>query len=473
MNFSKFLASLLFLFAVSCGSPESGRMSGDSASLAPGTQIESLPADQKKDSPRFVAGNLLIKNVRIFNGRTQTVTMGNVLVIGRMIARISTSPIEVPDSVKVEVIEGSGRFLMPGLIDNHVHLAINTAPQDVLITLNEAQLDSLTRIEGEKMLLRGFTSVRDMGGPIFTIKKEIDKGLLAGPRLFPSGAMVSQTSGHGDTRMPHEKSKHYGGEVSKGELMGINFIADGVPEVLNAVRENLRSGATQIKVHAGGGAATLYDPLDVTQYTFDELKAAVDAAEDWGTYVTVHAYTSRAVKRAIDAGVKCIEHGQLLDEATLELMAKKGIFLSLQSLDPAPPTALESIRVKKKKVNDGTDFAFKTAKKKGIRLLWGTDYLFDPRTGPKQSTDILKLSQWFSNYEILKLLTYDNAQVFALSGERNPYLAGKLGEISEGAYADMILVDGDPMSEIKLLAEPEKNFVLIVKDGVVFKNKLK
>jgi len=416
------------------------------------------------------ATNTLITNVRIFNGRDNKVFTGNVLVVNNLISRISTGPIKTDKGVNTLVMDGKGKFLMPGLIDNHTHLAINTATQEVLLTLSEAGLDSLSRIEGGKMLLRGFTTIRDLGGPVFTVKKEFDKGLYPGPRIYPSGAMVSQTSGHGDTRQPYEKSKHYGGEVSRGELMGMNFIADGVPEVLNAVRENLRSGATQIKLMAGGGAATLYDPLDVTQYSFDEIKAAVDAAEDWGTYVCVHAYTARAVRRSLDAGVKVIEHGQLLDDPTMKYLAQKGAFLSLQSLDPAPATAPENVKVKKQKVVDGTDFAYRTARKYKVKLLWGTDYLFDPRTGPKQSTDILKLEKWFTPYEILKQVTYDNAQVFQLSGERNPYQAGKLGLIEEGAYADMILVDGDPMKDIKLVGDPGKNFLMIMKDGVIYKN---
>jgi imidazolonepropionase-like amidohydrolase len=415
---------------------------------------------------------VLFSNVRIFNAREGKVTSGNVLVVGNLIKTVSAAPIPTDRSARTRIVEGNGRFLMPGLIDNHTHLSINTASQEVLLTLSAAGIDSLTREEGKKMLLRGFTTIRDLGGPVFTVKKEFDKNIFPGPRIYPSGAMVSQTSGHGDNRMPNEKSKHYGGEVSKGELMGMNFIADGVPEVLNAVRENLRSGATQIKVMAGGGAATLYDPLDVTQYTFEEIKAAVDAAADWGTYVCVHAYTPRAVRRSLDAGVKVIEHGQLLDDATMKYLAGKGAFLSLQSLDPAPPQAAEVVKIKKQKVVDGTDLAFRLAKKYKVKLLWGTDYLFDPKTGPKQSTDILKLQKWFTNAEVLRLLTYDNSQVFKLSGERNPYQAGRLGVIEEGAYADLILVDGDPVKDLQLMADPGKNFLLIMKDGVLYKDAL-
>lgn len=413
---------------------------------------------------------ILINNVQIFNGKDEKTSIGNVLITDNVITKISTAPIMTNKSGNTKIIDGKGKFLMPGLIDNHVHLAMNTAPQDTLLTLSVARLDSLQIIEGKKMLLRGFTTIRDLGGPVFTAKKEFDRGTFPGPRIFPSGAMISQTSGHGDARMPYEKSKHYGGEVSKAELMGVSYIADGVPEVLNAVRESLRSGATQIKVHAGGGAATLYDPLDVSQYTFEELKAAVDAAEDWGTYVCVHAYTSRAVRRSIDAGVKVIEHGQLLDDGTLKLMAEKGIFLSLQALDPAPPQASDVVKVKKQQVIDGTDLAFRTAKKYNIKVLWGTDYLFDPNSAAKQSTDILKLKKWFTPFETLKLITYDNAKVFELSGPRNPYQKGKLGEITEGAYADMILVDGNPLKNLDLVGDPGKNFVLIIKDGVVYKN---
>ena len=413
----------------------------------------------------------LINNVEIFNGKENKTIIGNVLVEKNLVTKISAKPIVTSQITNIKVIDGKGMFLMPGLIDNHVHLSINTLSQAELLNpaITSQILDSLTRIEGGKMLLRGFTTIRDLGGPVFIVKKDFDKGSFPGPRIYPSGAMISQTSGHGDSRLPNEKSRRWGGDVSRGELMGVGFIADGVPEVLTATRENLRSGATQIKVMAGGGAATAYDPLDVAQYTFEELKAAVDAAADWGTYVTVHAYTSKAVRRSIQAGVKCIEHGQLLDKPTMKLMAEKGIFLSLQALDEAPSTAPENVREKKHAVIAGTDNAFKWAKEMKVKLLWGTDYLFDPSTGPKQSTDILKLKQWISNFEILKLITFDNAKVFQLSGERNPYKSGKLGEISEGAYADMILINGNPLKDINVIANPAKNFVWVMKDGLIYK----
>ena len=249
-------------------------------------------------------------------------------------------------------------------------------------------------------------------------------------------------------------------------------IADGRDEVLTATRENLRFGATQIKVMAGGGAASEYDPLDVTQYTLDEMKAAVEAADDWGTYVTVHAYTAKAVRRAVEAGVKCIEHGQLLDEPTLQLLGEKGIWLSLQILDEAPESAPAPIRAKKHEVIVSTDNVFQWAKKHKVQLAWGTDLMFEPKQNANQNPNIVRLTKWFTPGEALKMVTHDNAQLLALSGPRNAY-PGKLGVVEEGALADLLLVDGDPLADIKLIADPEKNFLVIMKDGVIFKSTVK
>jgi imidazolonepropionase-like amidohydrolase len=371
------------------------------------------------------------------------------------------------------VVDGAGRTLMPGLIDNHVHVVMSASSQADLLNpkVEPKLLQERATAEAGRMLLRGFTSVRDLGGPMLVDRPAIDRGSLPGPRIYPSGAMISQTSGHGDSRLPHERSRRFFGEVSRGEDLGANFIADGRDEVLTATREDLRAGASQIKVMAGGGASSDYDPLDVTQYTLDEMKAAVEAASDWGTNVTVHAYTPKAVRRAVEAGVKCIEHGQLLDQATIKLLGEKGIWLSLQALDEAPPTAPEHVRQKKHTVVAGTDSAFRLAKQYGLKLAWGTDFLFMPAQNVKQNADILKLKKWMSPAEALKLVTHDNAQLLALSGPRNPY-PGKLGVVQPGALADLILVDGNPLEDLSLVADPQKRFLVIMKDGRLYKNKI-
>jgi len=411
----------------------------------------------------------LFRNVRVFDGSGGPLSPPtDVLVRGNVIAAIGTAARPVAKAV---IIDGKGRTLMPGLIDNHVHVPLSVIRQEEIAdpALTPAVIEARGAREAEAMLMRGFTSVRDMGGPVIPIKNGIDNGKYTGPRIWPSGAMISQTSGHGDTRMPQERSRHFFGTVSRGEELGANYIADGRDEVLRATRENLRDGASQIKLMAGGGAATAYDPLDTSQYTLDELKAAVEAADDWNTYVTVHAYNVRSVRRAVDAGVKCIEHGQLLDEATIALLAEKNVWLSLQVLDPAPASAPENVRVKKQQVVDGTDAAYKWAKKHKVRLAWGTDFLFNAAQNVNQGRDMTKLTRWFTPPEILKMVTHDNAELLALSGPRSPY-PGRLGVVEAGALADLLLVNGDPSRDIALIADPARNFAVIMKDGRIYKN---
>jgi len=430
------------------------------------------PAGIRAQSPQPAA--LIFENVRIFDGTSDRLSApSNVLVVGNVIKAISATPIAPPPGTTVTRIPGGGRTLMPGLIDNHVHIFMSASSQAEMMDPKAtfASLEAKAATEARLMLLRGFTAARDMGGPVFGIKKAIDQGRNIGPRIYPSGAMISQTSGHGDFRLPEDRSRRFGGKITAGELMGIGFIADGRDEVLTATRENLRAGASQIKVMAGGGAASAYDPLDVAQYTLDELKAAVEAADDWGTYVTVHAYTPKAVRRAVEAGVKCIEHGQLLDEPTMQVLGQKGVWLSLQALDEAPPTAAPETKAKKHTVVEGTDNAFKWAKKHNVKLAWGTDLMFLPAQMKNQNTDIVKLKAWMTSAEALRLVTHDNAQLLALSGPRNPY-PGKLGVVEVDALADLLLVDGDPIANLALVADPAKNFVVIMKDGKVHKNSL-
>ncbi|MCH7411961.1 amidohydrolase family protein [Belliella sp. R4-6] len=414
--------------------------------------------------------NILINQVNVFDGKSKNLLLKrNILIEGNKITKISVDPITVGENVIL--IDGTGKTIIPGLIDVHVHMIFGSLSMLQMASpdLGEDVIFKNVSTQSENMLLRGFTSVRDAGGPIFPLKKAIDEGQVSGPRIWPSGATISQTSGHGDMRLPHEKSRRFFGPISRAESVGATFIADGRDEVLTAVRENLREGASQIKIMAGGGTSSAYDPLDVTQYTFDEMKAAVDAAEDWGTYVTVHAYTNRAVQRAIKAGVKCVEHGQLLDKKTLKLMKRKGVWLSTQRLVDNTSDMDESRIIKRAPVLEGQQVIWPLAKKLKMKLAWGTDFLFEPSLMDTQNDYIVKLEKWFTPYEILKMVTHDNAQLLALSGLRSPY-SGKLGVIEEGALADMILIDGNPLENIGILSQYADKFSVIIKDGKVVKN---
>jgi imidazolonepropionase-like amidohydrolase len=392
----------------------------------------------------------------------------NVLVKGNRISAIG--PALKPDSRSV-VVDGRGKTLMPGMIDVHVHLTFGalTMPQLLSPDLTPQGAETAAAEQAHAMLLRGFTSVRDMGGPVFGLKAGIDSGKYQGPRIWPSGATISQTSGHGDFRLPSERSRRFFGKASRAEELGATFIADGRDEVLAATRENLRFGASQIKLMAGGGSSSEYDPIDVTQYLPEELSAAVAAAEDWGTYVAVHAYIPRAVRRALEAGVKSIEHGQLLDESTVQLIAERGAWLSLQNLPPPLPDDPPSRVAEKMMVREGSDDVWAWARKHHVKIAWGTDFLFRPEENAQQNSYILLLKKWFTPAEILRLVTHDNAQLLALSGQRSPY-EGKLGVVEVGALADLILVNGDPLANIDLVADPQRNFVAVMKDGKFFRS---
>jgi imidazolonepropionase-like amidohydrolase len=313
-----------------------------------------------------------------------------------------------------------------------------------------------------------------MGGPTFGLKRAIDQGLYPGPRLYPSGAMISQTSGHGDFRTPDEIPRTIGNPLSRTEQEGVAIIADGADQVLMRSREELMLGASQLKLMAGGGVSSPYDPLDAVQYTPEEIHAAVEAADNWNTYVTVHAYTPAAIQMAIAAGVKCIEHGQLADEATVKLMAAKGIWWSLQPFladEDSNKQSSPAARAKQQEVSQGTENAYLLAKKYHVKTAWGTDVLFSPTGGVTANRQLTKLTRWYTSAEVLRMATGDNAQLLALSGPRNPY-PGKLGVVEEGALADLLLVQGDPVANIKLIETPETSFVVIMKDGKIYKNML-
>jgi imidazolonepropionase-like amidohydrolase len=321
------------------------------------------------------------------------------------------------------------------------------------------------------MLLRGFTSVRDLGGPVFGLKRGIDAGLAVGPRIWPAGAFISQTGGHGDFRMPNDLPARPG-DYSFSERAGGSAIADDPATVRKRAREQLALGASQIKLMAGGGVASPYDPLDVTQFTPEEMRAGVEAAENWGTYATVHAYMPRAVRQAVEAGVRCIDHGQLLDDETVALLAERDIWWSLQpflDIGPSPFAEGSASRRKELEMFRGTENAYRLAIKHKVKTAWGSDILFDARAAAKQGENLTRLLRWYSAAEILKMATSANAELLALSGLRSPY-EGRLGIVEEGALADLLLIDGDPLANLKLIEEPEKNLLVVMKDGEIYKN---
>jgi imidazolonepropionase-like amidohydrolase len=320
--------------------------------------------------------------------------------------------------------------------------------------------------------MRGFTTVRDVGGPVFGLKRAIDEGVIAGPRIFPCGAIITVTSGHGDFRQPFEVPRTLGQPRSRMEQIGGSLVADSPDEVRARVREQLMLGATQIKLTGGGGVASPHSPLDVTTFNEPELRAAVEAAENWGTYVTVHAYTPASIKRAIAAGVKCIEHGQLMDEATARLIAERDVWLSIQPFPDElaaafPPGSPQ--REKASEVFAGTDTAYRLARKHKLKTAWGTDIIFSAGLARRQGELLVKLERWYTPAETLVMATGTNAELLATSGKRNPY-PGKLGVVEAGALADLLLVDGNPLENIALVAHPAKNFVVIMKDGRIYKN---
>ncbi len=383
-------------------------------------------------------------------------------------------PAGTPVGEGVEIIDCGGRVLMPGLIDAHWHAMMAAIPLNVVLTADIGYINLVAAAEAERTLMRGFTSIRDMAGPAFALKRAIDGGLVKGPRIFPSGAMISQTGGHGDFRFPYEIPSSPDAPLSRGDAIGGGAIADGPDRVLMRAREQLMLGASQLKLAAGGGVASTYDPIDVSQYTEPEFRAAVEAAENWGTYVAVHAYTPRAIRTAIRAGVRCIEHGHLMDEATAGLIAENDIWLSTQPfLDNqyAAPLPTPEGQAKMQQVFAGTDAAYRYAKANGIKTAWGTDIIFAPQMTQHQGAMLTTLARWFKPIEILKMATSVNGELLAMSGPRNPY-PGKLGVVEEGALADLILVDGDPVADIMRIANPDRNFVLIMKDGRMVKNTL-
>ena len=305
------------------------------------------------------------------------------------------------------------------------------------------------------------------------MKQAIDEGLVTGPRIYPSGAMITTTGGHGDLRPLSDLPRSPGGPLSYMERTNAANIADSADEVRLRVREQLFQGASQIKLVGGGGVASPRTTLDMFTYSEAEFRAGVEAAADRNTYVAVHAYPSAQIQRAIAAGVQCVEHGHLMDEATAKLMAAKGIWLSTQpfvSDEDAPPLTGQS-RINLLQVIAGTNSVYTLAKKHKIKTAFGTDLLFSSAVASRQGFMLTHMTRWYDSADILKMATSVNGELLAMSGPRNPY-QGKLGIIEEDALADLLVIDGNPIDDIELVARPDKNFMVIMKNGKIYKDTL-
>jgi len=426
-----------------------------------------------KESQQELKKQLLITNVKIFDGISDHLSKtSSVLIEDNKIAKISEKAIN--PSKNTTVIDGKGMVMTPGFIDIHAHVMLQESFATFL-QRDSFYIAYIATREAEKYLMHGFTTIRDLAGNTFSLKKAIDQGVITGPRIFPSGAMISQTSGHSDHRFDSDKPLKLGGNPAVDELQGHTAVVDGEGEVLKAVREQLRRGASQIKICVGGGTGSEADPLDVLQFTQKEIRASVEAASDWGTYVTAHVYNSDGVRRAIDNGVKVIEHGQLMDEETMRYMKKKGTWLSPQVIVYTfhPNGYTEDQKAKHDQAYAGIDRMFKTAKKIGFKKIgFGSDIISDPNMLSRINEEFVHRAKWFTPAEILRQATGNNGQILAMSGLRSPY-KGKLGVIQEGALADLLLINGNPLEDISILTSHEENIALIMKDGVIYKNIVK
>lgn len=407
---------------------------------------------------------LLFKNFEMLDPKVGELQGGfELLVEGDKIREVSAKPIKAP---KAAVVDCGKKTLMPGLIDSHVHVVLSEVfirqLENVPLTLMTARAADLMR----GMLDRGFTSVRDTGGADWGLKEATDKWLLAGPRLFIAGRAIGPTGGHSDGRRRTDPGTRCHCCNALSFSMGI---ADGVSDVRRAVREEMRQGVDQVKIMMSGGVASPYDPLDSLQFSMDEVHAAVEEAHAFGRYVCAHAYTPEAITRAAHAGVRTIEHGNLIDDASAKLMAEKGMYLvaNLVTYFEMKKRAAEygmnaDMLAKNDIVIEGALRSLEICKRHGVKVAYGTDLLGQLQT--EQSQEFTIRAEVQKPVEIIRAATLIGAEIVRMEG--------KLGCLEPGAFADLLVVDGNPLKNLKVLQEQGKHLSAIMKGGRFHKNRL-
>ncbi|MGP8306730.1 amidohydrolase family protein [Vibrio sp. YIC-376] len=414
----------------------------------------------------------LITNARIFDGQSSKLLDGyDVLIKEGKIIKVGT---DIDPKEGAQVIDAGGRVMTPGFIDVHYHLGMCRTSVADLGGAFAPDLDYVgisASIAAQEALMRGFTSLRDVGGASWGAKLASDRDEISGPRIWPSLRVLSQFGGHGDASPRFMEPREFGGPENYLERVSYSRIVNGRDQVLTAARENLKKGASQLKMHLAGGVGTEFDPIDATQFTHDEISAAVEVATAYGTYVAAHTYTPEGVMAAVKAGVKSIEHGNLIDEDTAKLMAEKGVWLSPQvvvyktfSPDLGP------VRLAKgKMVEAGLDNMFTLAKKYNLKIAFGTDVVVSDSACADQAREFVERTAWFTPAEVLRQATSLSGELLQLSGPRSPY-PGEIGVIKEGAHADLLLINGNPLEDISILRDHDANLALIMKGGKVYKD---
>jgi len=404
------------------------------------------------------------RNFKLLDPDAGELRGGHELVVeGDRIKEVSEKPIKLENA---DVIDCGGRTLMPGLIDSHVHVVLSEVVlrnlESVPLTLMTARAAGLMRA----MLDRGFTSVRDTGGADWGLKEATDKGFLPGPRLFIAGRAIGPTGGHSDGRRRTDVGARCHCCNALSFAMGI---ADGVSEVRRAAREEMRQGCDQVKIMMSGGVASPYDPLDSLQFSVGEVEAAVEEAQAFGRYVCAHAYTPEAITRAAHAGVRTIEHGNLIDDASARLMAEKGMFLvaNLVTYFEMKKRASEygmnsDMLAKNDLVIDGALKSLEICKRHGVPVAYGTDLLGQLQVA--QSEEFSLRARVLSPAEIIRSATTIGAQLVRMEG--------KIGCLKEDAFADLLVVDGNPLKNLSLLQEQGRYLAAIMKGGRFHKNRL-
>lgn len=405
---------------------------------------------------------IAFRNAMLFDSRKGVLRRGATVVVqGDRIVHVALRAIKTSDCKTFDL---KGKVLLPGLIDCHVHVtAVHHDPLRLSMqppSLITAQAKDV--LQG--MLMRGFTSVRDACGADFGLQEAVERGLFDGPRLFIAGWPLTQTGGHADARPKGARSMF----CTCAGLGLFGAVADGVAEVRRAAREQLRNGADHIKVMAGGGVMSPTDPIEGSQYSVEELRAICEEAASAGSYVMAHAYSPRAIERAVDAGVRSIEHGNLLDERSARAMKKAGAYLvptlaTYAAFHAAGGMDLSQFQVQKlKRVQDRGIEAIRIAKAHGIPIAFGTDLLGQMHA--QQSSEFGLRLPAMTPAEILRSATSVGA---ALIGQE-----GRLGVIEPGAAADLLVVAGDPTKDLAPLQAPEKGLLAVMKSGKFYKNRL-